>query len=153
EKGLGQRQGQPAQLEGDGTDLAGQLLPAQGVENGAATFALVARQGIGEDPDEFGEGRFMLATGTARAVEGVVQHGVGGNVAPQAIERLGQGQAAQNLKGEGGRLGLLVRRQDHGYSSISSWAMMLYSAQDVRSRSLALPRSCHTPYLLGLCSR
>ena len=73
----------------------------QGLLDGRQAAAAVAGHGLGEDRDEFGEGQLVVVAMAAVFLEEVLQHRVGGEVGPQGVEGLGQGQALQDLPGEG----------------------------------------------------
>ncbi len=97
----------------------------QGVGNGTAAAAVVTGEGIGQHPHEFGEAELVLVAAPAVLLEEGAEGVVGGEVSPEGVERLGQGQPGQGLQGEGVPGGLRRRRQNHVGLSMSGRALLL----------------------------
>jgi hypothetical protein len=95
------------------------LLALLGVADGLVAAAGTASDGIDEEGDPFGEGKQVLVAAAAMAVKEFVEDLVGGDVALQRVEGLGEGQPTQDLVGEGVLGGILGRAQHHGLSSMS----------------------------------
>src|SRR5205809_6570765 len=65
-----------------------------------------------------------------------------GQVVPQGIEGLGQGQPGEKIEGVSDGLDRVrTRWQDHWQSSVTIPAMMLRTVQDVQRGGLALPET------------
>ena len=94
QEGFGQWEREAGQLAVHGPRLAGDLIPLDGVEDGPAAPPPIAGEGVGEHPHQLGEGELVLIAPPPVPVEQVVKNGIGGDVPPNGVERLGQRQAA-----------------------------------------------------------
>jgi hypothetical protein len=110
---FGEEQGDTTELAVDGALLGGELLLFQGVLDGLASTAVVACEGIGDDADEFGEGELLFVAVSAVALVEGLEDVVDGEIMPQGVESVRQGQTGQDVESERGLGRFRLRRQDH----------------------------------------